>query len=176
MFLQRFNRASSLSGSSFKNLTASTSTLNTTRILLCKVGNWSKHINCRTLYIDLAYCWVIEISTFLKKTCCLQNTAQNNYALFMYWTKVQHRYGVVITEQDQCSPIKSKWVLRGLFFIAPQALEHALLRVRVHSVCVCVCVCVCLFTTHCCVCALGWVKMQSTNFEYGSPYLTIHHN
>ncbi len=26
---------------------------------------------------------------------------------------------------------------------------------------VCVCVCVCLFTTHCCVCSLGWVKCRA---------------
>lgn len=37
--LQRFNRASSLCGSSFRNFTASTSTLSTTRILLCRPGN-----------------------------------------------------------------------------------------------------------------------------------------
>lgn len=41
MVLQRFNKASSLCGSSFRNLTASTSTLSTTRILLCRPGNWS---------------------------------------------------------------------------------------------------------------------------------------
>lgn len=39
MVLQRFNKASSLCGSSFRNLTASTSTLSTTRILLCRPGN-----------------------------------------------------------------------------------------------------------------------------------------
>ncbi len=27
-------------------------------------------------------------------------------------------------------------------------------------VCVCVCACVCVFSTHCCVCALGWVKRR----------------
>lgn len=41
MVLQRFSKASSLCGSSFRNLTASTSTLSTTRILLCRPGNWS---------------------------------------------------------------------------------------------------------------------------------------
>lgn len=39
--LQRFKRASSLCGSSFRNLTASTSTRSTTRILLWRPGNWS---------------------------------------------------------------------------------------------------------------------------------------
>lgn len=39
---QRFRRASSLCGSSFRNFTASTSTLKTTRILLCSPGNWSE--------------------------------------------------------------------------------------------------------------------------------------
>lgn len=41
MVLQRFSRASRRCGSSFRNLTASTSTLSTTRILLCRLGNWS---------------------------------------------------------------------------------------------------------------------------------------
>lgn len=41
MVLQRFSSASSRWGSSFRNLTASTSTLSTTRILLCRLGNWS---------------------------------------------------------------------------------------------------------------------------------------
>lgn len=41
MVLQRFSRASRRWGSSFRNLTASTSTLSTTRILLCRLGNWS---------------------------------------------------------------------------------------------------------------------------------------
>lgn len=41
MVLQRFSSASKRCGSSFRNFTASTSTLSTTRILLCKLGNWS---------------------------------------------------------------------------------------------------------------------------------------
>lgn len=41
MVLQRFSSASRRCGSSFRNLTASTSTLSTTRILLCRLGNWS---------------------------------------------------------------------------------------------------------------------------------------
>ena len=41
MVLQRFSSASSLWGSSFRNFTASTSTRSTTRILLCRLGNWS---------------------------------------------------------------------------------------------------------------------------------------
>ncbi len=39
-----------------------------------------------------------------------------------------------------------------------------LLRVCVHGVCV-----------HCCVCALWMGQMQSTNSEYGSPYLAVCH-
>lgn len=45
MFLQRFSKASSLNGSSFRNFTASTSTRSTTRILLWSVGNWSGQTN-----------------------------------------------------------------------------------------------------------------------------------
>lgn len=41
MVLQRFSRASRRWGSSFRNFTASTSTLSTTRILLWRLGNWS---------------------------------------------------------------------------------------------------------------------------------------
>ncbi len=46
---------------------------------------------------------------------------------------------------------------------APRALQHWLPTAPgcVHGVCVCVCVCMCLFTTHCCVCALGWVKCRA---------------
>lgn len=34
--------------------------------------------------------------------------------------------------------------------------------------------CVCLFTTHCCVCT--WIdEIQSTNSEYGTPYLGTCH-
>lgn len=39
--LHRFSKASRRCGSSFRNFTASTSTLSTTRILLCRLGNWS---------------------------------------------------------------------------------------------------------------------------------------
>ncbi len=42
-----------------------------------------------------------------------------------------------------------------------------LLRVCVHGVCVCVFTAVFVH--------FGWVKIQSTNSEYGSPYLAICH-
>lgn len=68
--LHRFNRASSLCGSSFRNLTASTSTRSTTRILLCRPGNWSlgesnrliQGANCdhtRNIYYICPKCFVV---------------------------------------------------------------------------------------------------------------------
>ncbi len=50
---------------------------------------------------------------------------------------------------------------------APQQYGCPLLRVCVHGVCVCVCSLLCV-----CVCVFIWMGwMQSTNSEYGSPYL-----
>ncbi len=53
---------------------------------------------------------------------------------------------------------------------APRAPQHKWLPTApgVCSRCVCVCV-------HCCVCALWMGQMQSTNSEYGSPYLVVCH-
>ncbi len=59
---------------------------------------------------------------------------------------------------------------------APWAPQHKWLPTKPGVCSQCVCVCVCLFTTHCCVCALGWVKCRAQIQSMGRhtwPYLAI---